>query len=76
MGLHPSLKRGASLSSNRSVLKRTERIKQLQEKGEWEKTGKVTGLAKTKVLKLKAAKKVKEEKAPAAGDTAKKIGVA
>jgi len=58
MGLHPSLKRAEKLSGIRSVMKRTERIKWLMEKGSW-KDERVLGLPKIKTVKLKAAKKEK-----------------
>ena len=59
MGLHPSLKRGQKLGANRSVMKRTERIKWLIEKGKWNEKDKVLGLPKIKIVKLKALKKEK-----------------
>ncbi|UCC94944.1 MAG: small basic protein [Candidatus Omnitrophota bacterium] len=63
MSLHPSLKRAEKLTSNRSVMKRTERIKWLMDKDLWKEDSRVLGLPKIKVVKLKAAKKekVKEE---------------
>ncbi len=64
MGLHPSLKRAEKLGGNRSVMKRTERIKWLIEKGQWNEKDPVTGLPKIKIIKLKSIKKEKptEEK--------------
>jgi small basic protein (TIGR04137 family) len=62
MGLHPSLKRASKLASSRSVMKRSERIKWLREKGRWTENDSVLGLPKIKIVKLKAAKKIKEEK--------------
>ncbi len=64
MGLHSSLKRAEKLSSARSVMKRTERLKWLKERGAWKEGDKVLGLPKIKVVKVKADKKekVKEEK--------------
>ncbi|MDD3296659.1 MAG: small basic protein [Candidatus Omnitrophica bacterium] len=59
MGLHSSLKRAEKLGAGRSVMKRTERIKWLMEKGQWNENNKVTGLPKIKVIKLKAVKKEK-----------------
>ncbi|MCK5393425.1 MAG: small basic protein [Candidatus Omnitrophica bacterium] len=59
MGLHSSLKRGNSTGSGRSVMKRTERIKWLIEKGDWTDETRVVGLPKIKIIKLKAAKKEK-----------------
>jgi small basic protein (TIGR04137 family) len=63
MGLHPSLKRAEKLGGGRSVMKRTERIKWLIEKGQWNEKDPVTGLPKIKIIKLKSVKKekVKEE---------------
>ena len=96
MSLHPSLKLDVAGSQQRSVLTRIERIKDLMKKGLWKeedesktKIIKVTGLPKTKVIKLKAKKaakaKVEEGAPPALGagpaagakpDAAKKPGVA
>lgn len=74
MGLHPSLKRTNTLSGNRSVMNRTERIKWLMEKGQWSQGDPVLGLPKIKIVKLKALKKEKqkteEEAQPAATTTA------
>lgn len=71
MGMHPTLKRAGRSRKFRSVLKRTERIKWLIEKGIWSEGSNVTGLPKIKIVKLKAAKKEKpkeekkeEEKTP------------
>ena len=59
MGLHPSLKRAEKLGGARSVMKRTERIKWLKEKGKWNEDDPVLGLPKIKIVKLKALKKEK-----------------
>ena len=59
MGLHPSLKRAEKLGGSRSVMKRTERIKWLKEKGKWNEDDPVLGLPKIKIVKLKALKKEK-----------------
>jgi len=59
MGLHSSLKRAEKLSSTRSVMKRTERLKWLKEKGAWKEGDRVAGLPKIKVIKLKTVKKEK-----------------
>ena len=71
MGLHPSLKR-SNLGGNRSVMKRTERIKWLIEKGKWNEGDPVLGLPKIRIVKLKALKKEKqkpeEEGQPAEGE--------
>ena len=66
MGLHPSLKIDKAGVQQRSVLTRIERIKELMRKGSWSESAIVTALPKTKVIRIKAKKKVKEE-APAAG---------
>lgn len=63
MGLHPSLKRAEKLGAGRSVMKRTERIKWLIEKGKWNEADRVLGLPKIKIVKLKALKKEKPKEA-------------
>ena len=63
MGLHPSLKRAEKLGGSRSVMKRTERIKWLKEKGKWTEDDPVLGLPKIKIIKLKALKKEKAKDA-------------
>ncbi len=77
MGIHSSLKVEAGGIQQRSVLSRIERIKDLMKKGLWEENRSVTGLPKTKVVRVKARKaaKAKTEEgaaAPAAGATAAK----
>ena len=59
MGLHRSLKRSEKLSSSRTVMKRTERIKWLMEKSKWKEGDSVLGLPKIKIVKLKTIKKEK-----------------
>ncbi|MFA5270927.1 MAG: small basic protein [Candidatus Omnitrophota bacterium] len=61
MSLHSSLKRAEKLSSARSVMKRVERLKWLKERGTWKEGGRVSGLPKIKILKLKTVKKEKKE---------------
>lgn len=63
MGLHPSLKRAESLTSQRSVLKRTERIKLLLTKGEWKEGDSVLKLPKIKIVRLKTSKREKPKEA-------------
>lgn len=72
MGLHPSLKRAEKLGANRSVMKRTERIKWLMAKGQWTSDAKVLGLPKIKIVKLKAIKKEKAKEEPAKTEAAPK----
>ncbi|MCF7870786.1 MAG: small basic protein [Candidatus Omnitrophica bacterium] len=72
MGLHPSLKRAEKLGGERSVLKRSERIKRLIEEDKWKEGDSVLGLPKVKVVKMKAIKKEKpkeEETAESAEKT-------
>ena len=76
MSLHPSLKIDSAGTQQRSVLTRIERIKDLMEKNLWEEGQDVTGLPKTKIIRIKkVAKEEKEEElvegaAPAAeGET-------
>ena len=72
MGVHSSLKKSSKLAAARSVMSRGERIKLMQDKGSWsEDSGKVLGLPKIKIIKIKAAKKAvkapEDKKAGAAG---------
>jgi len=62
MSVHKSLRTGGSLVKHRNVLTRTERVKFLEEAGEWrEGQNSVLGLRKVKSIKLAAKKKVKKE---------------
>ena len=61
MSLHPSLKIDTAGAQQRTVLTRIERIKDLMKKDLWEEGKAVTGLPKTKIVKVKAAKKEKKE---------------
>ena len=70
MSLHPSLKIDSAGLQQRSVLTRIERIKELMKKDLWKEGQSVTGLPKTKVLKIKTAKKEKKEAATAEGEAA------
>lgn len=65
MSLHSSLKIDVAGAQQRTVLSRIERIKELMKKGLWEENKKVLGLPKTKIVRIKAAKKTKEETAEA-----------
>ena len=83
MPLHPSLKVDTATAQQRSVLSRIERIKELMRKGLWSDGTSVTGLPKSKILKIKAKKAVKETAAatdaagaPAAGAAAPKAAAA
>ena len=79
MSIHPSLNISDKDKKARSVLKRTERIRMMMEKGKWKEGDNVFGLPKIKTIRIKI-KKEKAEKveavtaegaAPAAGTEAK-----
>jgi small basic protein (TIGR04137 family) len=74
MSIDKSLKRKSGGSTNRSVLKRTERIGKLMEDGKWIEGRSPFGLAKTRVQKivLKKKKEAKAEGDDAAADKKKK----
>ncbi len=71
MSIHPSLALSDKDKKQRSVLKRTERIKILMEKGKWKEGDNVYGLPKIKTVRIKI-KKEKAEKAetPATAESA------
>ncbi len=66
MSIHPSLRLSGKDKEQRSVLKRTERLKLMLEKGSWKEGEDVYGLPKIKTLKLK----IKKEKSAAKTETA------
>ena len=59
MSIHPSLDTPEKDKKHRSVLKRTERLKSMIEKGNWKEGDKVYGLPKIKAFKIR----IKKEKA-------------
>lgn len=61
MSLHPSLRQGDKKGASRTVLKRYERIKKIVEKDQWDEDSKVFGLPKTKIVRMKVAKKEKKQ---------------
>jgi len=61
MSLHPSLKVDSAGAQQRTVLTRIERIKDLMKKELWEDGQRVTGLPKTKIVKIKKVVKDKKE---------------
>lgn len=65
MSIHPSLALSDKDKKQRSVLKRTERIRMMMEKGNWKEGDKVYGLPKIKTVRIKI-KKEKVEKAEVA----------
>jgi len=65
MSLHSSLRVSKAGASQRTVLTRIERIKELMKKGQWSDGRLVTNLPKTKFTRVKAGKKkAKEAAAP------------
>ena len=66
MSIHPSLAISGSDKKQRSVLKRTERIRMMLEKGKWKEGDKVYGLPKIKTVRIK----IKKEKAEKTAETA------
>lgn len=69
MSLHSSLKIDKASVQQRTVQTRIERIKELMKKGSFTKDSSVTGLPKTKIVRVKAKKKTKAEATDAkAGD--------
>jgi small basic protein (TIGR04137 family) len=80
MSLHSSLKIDKASATQRTVQTRIERIKEMMKKGLWKEDSSVTGLPKTKIVRVKAKKKVKVEgegdAAPAAGAAKPAAGAA
>ena len=69
--MHPSLSSAIKGKQQRSVLKRSERIKHLMKKGDWDDdTSKIYGLPKIKITKLKIKKEKAAEKAEGSEATA------
>lgn len=66
MSLHPSLKVDLAGAQQKTVLSRIQRVKGLLKKGKWQEGDAVTGLPKTKILKIKT-KKTKAAKAETPG---------
>lgn len=69
MSIHPSLGAAAKGKQQKSVLKRTERIKHMMAKGLWKKDGKIFGMPKIKTLRLKIKKEKTAEKPAEEGAT-------
>ncbi len=80
MSLHSSLKVDKASATARTVQTRIERIKEIMKKGLWKEDSSVTGLPKTKIVRVKAKKKVKEVEdataAPVAGAAKPAAGAA
>lgn len=65
MSIHPSLAISDKDKKQRSVLKRTERIRTMLDKGQWKEGDKVYGLPKIKTVRIK----IKKEKVEKAAET-------
>lgn len=65
MSIHPSLNISEKDKKQRSVLKRTERLKIMLEKGKWKEGDQVYGLPKIKTLRIKIKKEKAEKTAEA-----------
>ncbi len=63
MSIHPSLGAAVKGKQQKSVLKRTERIKHMMAKGLWKDDAKVFGLPKIKALRIKIKKAAEKPKA-------------
>jgi small basic protein (TIGR04137 family) len=75
MSIDKSLKRKTGGNTNRSVMKRTERVLKMMEDGKWTEGQSPIGIPKTRVQKIVLKKKKgKTEDADAAADTKKKGG--
>ena len=70
MSIHPSLGAAVKGKQQKSVLKRTERIKYLMNKGLWKEDSKVFGLPKIKAVRIKIKKEKAAEKPAAEGEAA------
>lgn len=66
MSIHPSLNASAQNKKQKSVLKRSERLRTMLEKGSWHEGDSVFGLPKIKTVRIKI-KKEKAKELPAEG---------
>jgi len=62
MSIHPSLKLSQKNKKQRSVLKRTERLRIMLEKEQWKPGDEVFGLPKIKTMRIKIKKEKAAEK--------------
>lgn len=68
MTIDRSLKRKGRLSRSRNVLKRDERIAQMESQEKWLEGASPLGIPKTRVIKVTLGKKKKVKAEPAADD--------
>ncbi len=69
MSIHPSLKLSQKNKKQRSVLKRTERLRIMLEKDQWKPGDEVFGLPKIRTLRIKIKKEKAAKKVEAAAAT-------
>jgi small basic protein (TIGR04137 family) len=62
MSIHPSLGAAVKGKQQKSVLKRTERIKHMMAKGLWKEDSKAFGMPKIKAVRIKIKKEKAAEK--------------
>lgn len=78
MSIHPSLAISDKDKKQRSVLKRTERIRTMLDKNQWKEGDRVYGLPKIKAIRIKIkkekAEKVAEATTPGAAPAAAPAG--
>jgi len=72
MSIHPSLSISDKDKKPRSVLKRSERLRMMMEKGQWKEGDNVYGLPKIKTIRIK----IKKEKAEKAAEAVTAEGAA
>jgi len=65
MSIHPSLRSSEKDKKQRSILKRTERLRIMAEKGQWKEGDDCFGLPKIKTIKFKIKKEKTAEKVEA-----------
>ncbi|MCM8779705.1 MAG: small basic protein [Candidatus Omnitrophica bacterium] len=70
MSIHPSLGSSEKGKKHRTVLRRLERLKIMQNKGQWKETDSVFGLPKVKIVRMKIKKEKAEKAAGAEGAAA------
>jgi small basic protein (TIGR04137 family) len=70
MSIDKSLRRKDTLVRTRNVLKRSERIKKMQDDEKWKDGRSPYGLPKVKVVKVKKGKKAAKEEKAAEGEAA------
>ncbi|MDD4979964.1 MAG: small basic protein [Candidatus Omnitrophica bacterium] len=70
MSIHPSLKLSDKNKKQRSVLKRTERLRIMLDKEQWKEGDEVCGLPKIKTIRIKIKKEKAEKTETAAAEGA------